>query len=404
MSTLNKRFVRDLVLVAVLAAVLVVFSPLVPRDSLSAPRDLDPLGYALLIASCAVLLGRHRWPGAALVATTACVLTYTVLHYPGYFFPVAPVWALYAAVAYGRRVLGAVVSVVVPVTILIVSMRQSSDPAVIADGPAWIAGWMVAAAVGGEISRRRTSFVNAVQARALAAEQALEETARRRAGEERLRIARELHDSLTHTLSVMNVQAGVAVHLLDKQPHRDEETYRALTTIKAASHEALRELRATLGVLRTRGEPPGPPPSLRRLPELVKAAEDTGSRVEVVVEGRQRPLPVEVDRAAYRVVQEALTNAARHAPGARVAVRVGYRGEAVVIDIEDDGSPAATRTAAPAPGGDGHGLVGMRERVVAVDGTLRAGPRSPSGYAVHAILPVDPESPVPHRPDGLDQG
>jgi signal transduction histidine kinase len=216
--------------------------------------------------------------------------------------------------------------------------------------------------------------------RAEQAERSRDEAARRRAVEERLRIARELHDSLTHSISVIKVQAGVAAHLARKH---GEEPSEALLAIQAASTDAVRELRATLDVLR-RDDDLGS--GLDRLPALVDSVRSSGVPTTYRVSGARRPLAAEVEQAAYRVVQEALTNTTRHAGEATASVEITYGDRTLTVCVEDDGGGSAP---SPVPG---YGLVGMRERVTALGGRLTAGPRPDRGFRVHAELPLDAAS------------
>jgi len=219
--------------------------------------------------------------------------------------------------------------------------------------------------------------VREVERRAEEAVRTRDEAARRRAMEERLRIARELHDSLTHSISVIQVQAGVAVHLARK---RGEDVPPALMAIEEAGADAVRELRATLGVLRSED---GDGSGLSQLDGLVARARAAGLPVTVTVTGQQRPLPPEADQAAYRIVQEALTNVTRHAGHACASVHLHYTPEALSIQVDDDGQGTGTR-----PSGPGLGLVGMRERVSALGGRLQAGPQATGGFRVRAELPA----------------
>jgi signal transduction histidine kinase len=234
--------------------------------------------------------------------------------------------------------------------------------------------WLIAAGAAGEALRQ-------AERRADEAERTREETARRRAGEERLHIARELHDSLTHQISVIKVQADVAVHLARK---RGEPVPEALLVIREAGREAARELRATLEALRDGDRNPPDGLGLVHVPDLLHRARLAGLDAELTIEGHNDDVPAAVDRTAYRIVQESLTNVARHASAATASVRIDYRPDTLLIRVDDDGR-AAPATAPP----PGVGLLGMRERVTALGGRLRAAPRSEGGFTVQAELPLD---------------
>jgi signal transduction histidine kinase len=242
----------------------------------------------------------------------------------------------------------------------------------------YAAGWFISACVMGVTFRMWQLHLREVEQRAEEAERTRDEAARRKAMEERLRIARELHDSLTHSISVIQVQAGVAVHLARK---RGEDVPPALLAIQEAGADAVRELRATLGVLRS--EDDGDGSGLCHLGGLVARARAAGLPVTVTVTGAERPLPPGVDQAAYRIVQEALTNVSRHAGQARASVQLHYTPETLSIQVDDDGAVAG-----PPPSGPGLGLVGMRERVSALGGRLQTGPQDHGGFRVHAELPA----------------
>jgi len=220
--------------------------------------------------------------------------------------------------------------------------------------------------------------VREAERRAEEAERTRDEAAQRKAMEERLRIARELHDSLTHSISVIQVQSGVAEHLAHK---RGEEVPPALLAIQEAGADAARELRATLSVLRA--APGGDASGLCQLDSLVARARAAGLPVTVTVTGAERPLPPDVDRAAYRIVQEALTNVSRHAGPAHALVCLQYTAETLAVQVDDDGTGGGARTAGP-----GLGLVGMRERVSALGGRLHAGPQDGGGFRVRAEFPA----------------
>ncbi len=222
-----------------------------------------------------------------------------------------------------------------------------------------------------------------VEQRADEAERTRDEVAQRKAMEERLRIARDLHDSLTHNISVICVQAGVAVHLARK---RGEEVPPALLAIQEAGTEASRELRTTLSVLRSEEDGDS---GLCQLESLVARARAAGQSVTVTVTGAERELPPEVDQAAYRIVQEALTNVGRHADGACASVQLHYTPDALSVRVDDDGNGTSDGHANDLrPAGHGLGLLGMRERVTALGGKLHAGPRDGGGFGVHADLPA----------------
>jgi signal transduction histidine kinase len=239
-------------------------------------------------------------------------------------------------------------------------------------------GWAVSAVVGVVAFSQWHAYVREVERRAEEAERTRDEVARRRAVEERLRIARELHDSLTHSISVIKVQAGVAAHLARKN---GEEPLPALLAIEEASADAARELRSTLDVLRRDDDLNGS--GLDRLAALVERSRSSGVPTTCTVRGDARPLPAEVDQTAYRVIQEALTNVTRHAGAATASVELTYDERALTVRIEDDGVGSRRP---PVPG---YGLVGMRERVTALGGRLRAEPGATRGFSVLVELPLD---------------
>jgi len=358
-------------------------------------RALDPLAVALLVGSGLPLVVRDRWPLPVLVLVSAAAIGYALLGYPTGFYTIALVFAIWAAVAAGHRLVSigviAVLIATLAVAALVVPTGHARDPG----AAVWFGGWLVAAFVLGEVSRGRRSYLEQVERRAWHAERTREEEALRRAGEERLRIARELHDVLTHHIAVINVQAGVAVHLLDKAPGGVEpgepmaRARDALVTITESSRQAMRELRGILGVLRRvdEAEPRSPTPGLDALGELVERAAGTGLEVAVETAGARRPLPVGIDLAAYRIIQEALTNVTRHAEAEHVTVWLSYGEEDLELEISDDGLGAAD-TGVTGALRAGNGLTGMRERAAAVGGSLEAGSRPEGGFRVRARLPV----------------
>ncbi|MFI7348524.1 sensor histidine kinase [Streptomyces sp. NPDC049936] len=248
--------------------------------------------------------------------------------------------------------------------------------------------WTGIGASAGDAVRSRRAFVQAIRERAEKAERTREEEARRRVAEERLRIARDLHDVVAHHIALVNVQAGVASHVMDKRPDQAKE---ALAHVRDASRSALDELRATVGLLRQTGDPEAPTepaPGLDRLDELVGTFHHAGLPVEVARADQGTELPAAVDLAAYRIIQEALTNVRKHAgQRAKAEVSVVRVGPNIEVTVLDDGTGDGTGDGT-APDSGGHGLLGMRERVTAVRGTLTTGPRYGGGFRVHAILPV----------------
>jgi signal transduction histidine kinase len=335
-----------------------------------------PVGYPLLAAGGLALAARRRAPVAVLVATGLCALGCQAA---GFDVPaVAYLIAVYGAVRAGHRLITVAVSVVMlgvlPLAVLTAGVSGAGEAFAQARDVLELA-WLIAAGAAGEALRQ-------AERRAEEAERTREENALRRAGEERLHIARELHDSLTHQISVIKVQAEAAVHLARK---RGEEVPEALLVIRDAGRDAARELRATLEALRD--DDRNPPRGLDHVPDLVRRARSSGLDATLTVGGDRGDLPAAVDRTAYRIVQEALTNVARHAAAASAQVRIDYRPGTVAIEVDDDGT--ATPDAAPVPG---VGLLGMRERVTALGGRLRAEPRREGGFTVRAELPVEHSS------------
>jgi signal transduction histidine kinase len=236
----------------------------------------------------------------------------------------------------------------------------------------------------GDATRNRRAYIDEVERRAADAERTAEEEAIRRVDEERLRIARELHDVTAHSLSIVAVQSGVALHVLDTDP---EAARTALRAIRETSRDSLQELRGMLGVLRgsadlSPGAPLAPVPGLARLEELVRPLRDAGLAVEIVGAGTVPALPAIVDASAYRIIQEALTNVLRHAGSASVHIELDPAEDSLRLEVADDGSGSIEREKA-----EGHGIAGMRERTLALGGTFVAGPRPGGGWRVVAVLP-----------------
>ncbi|MCM3810911.1 sensor histidine kinase [Streptomyces sp. DR7-3] len=335
--------------------------------------ERELVGAVLLAAGGLALVARRRAPIALLAVTGLCAVGYEAAGFE--VLAVSYLIAVYGAVRAGHRALTVAASVsllvVLPLTALVFRDGPAREAFAQARNVLEIA-WLIAAFAAGEALRQ-------AERRADEAERTREETARRRADEERLHIARELHDSLTHQISIIKVQSEVAVHVARR---RGEQVPETLLAIQTAGREATRELRATLEALR--GDDTTPLQSLEHVPELVERARSMGLDATLTVEGQRHTVPAAVGRTAYRIVQEALTNTARHACATTAAVRIEYRPDALSIQVDDDGK--ATPDDVPAPG---LGLLGMRERVTALGGRLRAQPRTEHGFTVQAHLPVE---------------
>jgi signal transduction histidine kinase len=351
---------------------------------------LDILAYALLVAGPVSLLFRRRFPAATLTTVMAIILLYLLRGYVlGPVF-LSLVVAIVAAVTAGRR---AAACAVTGGGVLLVGTLGLFTPF----GPFrlnyWTLGhglamftWLLLVLTGAEVVRIRRE-------RAAEVRHARAEEERRQASEERLRIARELHDVLAHNISMINVQAGVALHLMDERP---EQARTALSAIKDASKEALSEVRSVLGVLRQVNEsaPRSPAAGLARLDDLVARAKVAGITVRMRTTGEPRTLPAGVDLAAFRIIQEALTNVTRHAgPGVTASIRIEYGEDHLLIEVQDDGRGVP----GDLPGGGGNGIPGMRERVASLGGEISTGPRTGvDGFRVQARLPVQ-SPPVAER-------
>jgi signal transduction histidine kinase len=344
-------------------------------------EPLDLLAYLLLAVGPVALLWRRRSPALVLGVVMAACVVYFALGYP-----YGPAWlslvvAIWTAVTAGaRRAAWATALLGLAAYFALAVLLGRVDPATVPEIAAHL-GWLLLVLVVAEVAM-------AGRQRRLAAERTRAEEARRRAGEERMRIARELHDVLAHNISLINVQAGVALHLMDEQPGQSRS---ALAAIKQASNDALGELRSVLDVLRQGDEAPprAPASGLAQLDSLVAGAEATGLNVRARVEGTPRPLPAGTDLAAFRIVQESLTNVTRHAGPATTTVLLAYGDKDLTIQVDDDGRGVEPPSVAGIPLRPGRGLAGMRERVAALGGELTTGPRPGGGFRVQARLPLD---------------
>ncbi|MFE0384273.1 sensor histidine kinase [Streptomyces bungoensis] len=341
-------------------------------------EQLDGFARVLLLAASVVLLWRHRLPVAVTFGAAAATLVYLAAGYPyGPVFLAVAVGCFSAVVSGHRRAAWASVGLLWAGHALVAMwlyrwLPPPGDRAASVSQELAVAAWVPAVAAVSELARvRREQWTRDRAERARAA--------RRRADEERLRMARELHDVLAHSISVINVQAGMGLALLDSDP---AQARAALTTIKAASKEALGEVRQVLDTLRAPGAAPrAPAPGLGRLDELAEQAAAAGLTVEVA--GEPPELPPGTDLAAFRIVQEALTNVVRHSGSRHARVRLENAAGRLRLRIDDDGPATGADT-----GGSGNGLAGMRERAAALGGTIEAGPRPDGGFRVLAELPL----------------
>ncbi|SDS64240.1 sensor histidine kinase [Jiangella sp. DSM 45060] len=347
-----------------------------PAEALGIP------GNALLLLSGLVLLVRRRWPIPVFIVTGLVSVAYF-----GSGFPDGPGWlslfvAIYTVTAHGdgRRSLVVVANGLTVLAVVWIATAEGGTERI-----GWLAfrigATIMAAALGESVRSRRVIAADAVQ-RAEVAERTRDEEARRRVDAERLRIAREVHDTVAHAIAIINVQAGVTAHVLDKRPERARET---LLTIEQTSARALREMRSVLGVLR--GDDDGSPgPSLGALDELVAVGRRAGLDVTVTGSVPAGVVPDDVDRAAYRIVQEGITNIIRHAGPARVTIGLELAGGELRVSIADDGGELSGPAGPPVE--PGRGLAGMRERCELLGGTFEAGPDG-DGFKVSARLPLN---------------
>jgi signal transduction histidine kinase len=375
-------------------------------DTASLPPPL--YAWAVALVSCAPLPLRHRRPLAVLAATTAVaplVQPLTLLMTPVIMAPALIATYTCTSTVTARDERRAVAVVSLAAGVLLVSSIPLSDGFSWADASrmAVAAASPLVAGLLGQAVRHRRGYLAAVEERARRAEETRESEARRRVDEERLRIARELHDLVAHQITLANAQAQVAVHVLDTRP---EQTRRSLRELVETTGHALDELRATVGLLRQTGDdratggaqrtadavaPDEPAPGLSRLPMLLENFRRAGLEVTLRQEGTARPLPPGLDLTAYRIVQEALTNVTKHAGSGSARVGLDWHPGRVVLTVADDGGRGAHR----APGlpvvperPPGYGLIGMRERATAVGGRLHAGGRPGGGFLVTAELPL----------------
>ena len=366
----------------VLVTLLVTVGSVSETGDAPSVRPQDWVSYVLFALGGAALVFRRTAPTATFAVTLGLGLLYQGFGYPGGPQPLVVVVAVYTVAVAGdrQRALGfGLVAAATLVTVRSVFVPNGfASPLLVAFPIAVVAALYAGQVVAG----RRTQQLEAAAA-ALQAERERERDTQRRVDAERLRIARELHDVVAHNISLIHVQAAMGVHLADTQPDAAAEALRA---VKGASKQALGELRRILDVLRAPedAEPTAPPPGLADLASLVDSTRSAGLPIEVRVMGTPSEVPATVDVAAYRIVQESLTNALRYAGNAPTRVTVRYNTATLGVEVADDGREPSD-AALP---GTGHGLPGMRERAAAVGGTVAAGHRRGGGFVVRAELPL----------------
>jgi signal transduction histidine kinase len=372
LSTIGWR--RDLALPAVLLVVQLVGAIATTTSHRGQQSHLGVADWILLVVGPLALTFRRRHPVAVLWVTLAATLTPS----GSWSANLSLIVAFFIAAAGGHRRAAWVVIVSGYVCSVWLAPLAFGHSIASLQFALLLLAWLTVLVIAAEVVRmRRERSVETQAARQL--------DAQRRAGEERLGMARDLHDVIGHNISLINVQAGVGLDLMDTHP---EQARAALAAIKAVSKDALDELRTMLVALRQTDEeaPRSPTPGLDRLPELIELTRAAGLSVVTKVVGEPRLLPASIDLAAYRIIQESLTNVARHASPAAATVRLTYEADHLLIEVVDDGHTAATNGLSPS--GAGSGIAGMRERAVALSGWLDAGPRPEGGFAVTARLPV----------------
>ncbi|HEU5387950.1 MAG TPA: histidine kinase [Streptosporangiaceae bacterium] len=383
-SAWNRLMARQELLLLSSVTAMVLFAVVtIPADLRHALSSRQPLDWAVPAVVYAALVARRRFPvGIVAVAVVgSVVLMADEMAYP-LTLP-AVFYALYSVALDSGP--GRTLAVGLPVKAALLSTALITHPGITGFV---ILLWAALAVTTGSASRSHRAYVAEVEERARRAEQVREDEANRRVAEERLRIARELHDAVGHHVALINVQAGALACLIE-----DEDLIQATESvahIQRASGEALEELQLAVGLLREPGaaepaEPADPVPGLDLLEELICTFADAGLRVTREVTGQARPLPEAVELTAYRIIQESLTNTRKHAGCDTAVLRLGYTPGALSLAVEDGGKQV-TESSRHAPGG--HGIVGMRERVAALGGRLSAGPRPEGGYRVFAELPL----------------
>lgn len=361
------------------------------------PEDLDPWpwGCVLILTACLPVLWRTALPRTVAVVSVLSATVYYPLGFPDGMVMLCTAVMLYTVVRWGYRAFGWTLGVGQFVAVNAYEFLATGTYRPEAVG---IVAWVMLLLCAAEVVRWRQEYLNADRERGLEAARTREEELLRRASDERLRLARDVHDTVAHNISLINVQAGTALYLMESQPERAVE---ALSTIKQTSKDTLSELRAMLGVLRAVDEdaaaPRSPVPGLDRVGDLMEGARGAGLPTEVEVTGEERRLSVGTEGVAYRAVQEALTNVVRHSGADGARVRIDYGPALLTIEVTDDGHGTV------GPPAVGNGITGMRERAALVGGSVDAGPVEGGGFRVRVRLPIDGD-PRDERGERVDPG
>jgi signal transduction histidine kinase len=346
-------------------------------------------GYLLTGMACAALVWVRSRPRVIAAVTTTCATVLAALGYTLSPLLLAPVMVALFFVALHTSQKAAYAYAVTAITILeCTAVIASPHREPLAMEIIGTAAWLLLPVPLGITARLRTAYTEAAHARAEYAERTKEEEARHRVAEERMRIARELHDVIAHHLTLANAQAGTVIHLMGTEP---ASARKMAADLNGTIVTALDELKATVGLLRQAGDPESPlepAPGLAQLPGLAGSFGSAGLTVTVTTEGKPQPLPPATDLTAFRIIQEALTNVTKHAATSQAQVRLAYAGGRLGITVSNDSSGPP-----PSAPGPGYGLIGMRERALSAGGRLRAGHRPAGGFEVAAELPLPPSRP-----------
>ena len=387
-STPDPRMLVDVVVAAVVAVLSVLDVGAASAEAMPGERPADALAYALVVAGSVSLVWRRRAPIAVLAGVCAVVAAFWLRGH-GAFVSVLGLSAFFAVAAHAehrRRAWWALgiawVGLMLVASVSLLDTADGFDHLTAFS----VAAFLIGAIAAGVIIRNRERIFVDTERRAAAAEADRVAEAERAVVRERSRIAREMHDVVAHSMSVVAVQAAAGREIVHVDPDKAADVF---ARIEAVGRESLTELRRMLGVLREAGDEAvslSPQPGIVDIAAAVAESSATGVATELVVEGQQRALAPGVELTAYRIVQEALTNVRKHGGrSASATVRISYEADVLVVEVIDDGRGAATSLSGV---GTGHGLIGMRERVEIYGGEFTSGPRPGGGYAVRAVLPV----------------